>query len=158
MNRYFTGDQRISTVRIVVKAGLIVFVLLVTYFLFMKYMDLIQIIEFRALNFIILFGGILGGFITYRVKSGNYPEYLPGLWFGCSIAAACTIPFALFAGFYFLVIDPRLLEQLHDTVPLMGEYVNPLTVVLTIVLEGIVSGFVISYTLMQYYKSDATHI
>ncbi|MDP1725248.1 MAG: hypothetical protein Q8M15_00590 [Bacteroidota bacterium] len=147
----------ISTRKLAIKAGLLTFAGFVVYFMFMNYMNLLQIIELRVLNFFILSGGIFFAFRYYKSVTKKKFEYLQGLIFGCTISAVSLVLFALFAGLYFSQIDPLLLMQLKNNAPMMGAYITPFTVVITIMIEGMCSGLIISFALMQFYQNDATH-
>ncbi|OFY84789.1 MAG: hypothetical protein A3F72_05895 [Bacteroidetes bacterium RIFCSPLOWO2_12_FULL_35_15] len=121
-------------------------------------MGLIHIMELRALNFFILLGGIFFAFRYYKIKTKKQIEYLPGLLLGCFISIVSILSFALFVGLYFSMIDPQLLLELRGNSPIMGDYITPLSMVITIIIEGMCSGLIISFSFMQYYQNDATHI
>lgn len=148
----------ISMQKLAIKAGLLIFACLIVYFLLMKYFNLIHIVELRALNFFILLGGIFFTFRYYRLKAKKEIEYLPGLLLGCFISAVSILLFALFVGLYFSLIDPLLLLELKGNSPMMGEYITPLSMVITIIIEGMCSGLIISFSFMQYYQNDYTHV
>lgn len=150
--------SEISMQRLVLQAGVLIFVCLIVYFMLMNYMNLIHIMELRALNFFILLGGIFLAFRHYRLKTKKKIEYLPGFLFGCFISAVSVIPFALFAGLYFSFVDPLLLEQLKGNSPMMGAYITPLSIITTVIIEGMCSGLIISFSFVQYYQNDSTHV
>lgn len=149
--------QEISIKTLAFKAGFLTFICLVAYFILMKYLNLIPIIEFRAFNFFILLGGIFFSFRYYKSKTKKRMEYLQGLLLGFSISAISMICFALFAALYFSFVDPLLLKQLKDNSPMLGNYITPFSVALTIILEGMVSGLIFSFALRQYLQNDNTH-
>ena len=155
---YTMETPEISTWKLAFKAGLLTFASFIIYFMIMRSMNLVHIMEFRALNFFILFGGILAGFRSYKSLTKKKMEYLEGLRLGAAISTISVIPFALVVGSYFLIVDPLLLQQLKDNAPIMGAYITPFTVAATIMLEGMISGLVISFALMQYFKNDSTHV
>jgi hypothetical protein len=150
--------SKISIQKLAIKWGGLIFICLVAYFMFMKYMNLIHIIEFRALNFLILVGGIFMGMRNYKLLKKKKMEYLQGLMLGILISAVSAITFALFIGIYFSQIDSLLLEQLKGNALILGVYITPFSSMVTIVLEGMFSGMMISFSLIPYFQNDKTHI
>lgn len=131
--------------------GLIISLLLVSYFSLMKVLGLATVSELRYFNFFILLGGILYAYEQFRTP-GNNIEYFSGMGLGFITTAASVIPFAAFIYAYFTYVDPGLLAAIKSN-SLMGEYLTPFTVTGAIVIEGLASGVIISFVLMQYYKS-----
>jgi membrane protein CcdC involved in cytochrome C biogenesis len=140
-----------SIERIGVTTGLITSLLLVSYFSLMKALGLATVPELRYFNFFILLGGILYAYEQFRTP-GNNIEYLSGMGLGFITTVASVVPFAAFIYAYFTYVDPGLLATIKSN-SLMGEYLTPFTVTGAIVIEGLASGVIISFVLMQYYKS-----
>jgi hypothetical protein len=67
--------------------------------------------------------------------------------------AASVIPFVLFIYLYFSQIDPLLLLLLKDNILFMGEQISPARAAASTMVEGICSGVIISFMMMQYFKS-----
>ncbi len=149
--------NEISIQKLAIKTGLVTCAGFIIYFMLMIYANLIHVIELRVLNFFILTGGIFFAFRYYKSVAKKKIEYLQGLIFGCTISAVSLVPFAIFTGLYFSQIDPLLLIQFKDHAPMMGAYITPFTVVVTIMVEGMCSGLIISFALMQFFQNDATH-
>ena len=141
-----------SIQRLGILTGLFTSLILACYFLLMKVFGLAQIVELRYLNFFILFGGILYAYRHFR-QPGHNIEYLPGIGLGILTAAASVIPFAVFMYAYFTFLDPALLETIKNGKVVMGDYITPFAITGTVIMEGLSSGAIISFALMQYYKS-----
>ena len=137
------------------KAGLLTCAALIIFFLFMKYVDLIQIVELRCINFFILLAGVNIAFRYHRRQAGANVEYFSGFFFGFFTALFAVIPFALFVFIYLWKIDPSLIIGLRSNSLFMGIEVTPEKAGITVMIEGIVSSVLISFILMQYYRSES---
>lgn len=135
------------------KVGLTTCIALIIFFFFMKYFDLIQIVELRCLNFFILLGGVNAAFRYYRRETEPNVEYFSGFFFGFYTALYAVIPFALFVFLYLWKIEPTLIYRLKSNSLFMGVEITAEKAAITTMIEGIVSGVLISYILMQYYRS-----
>jgi hypothetical protein len=141
------------TKKLELKIGLMTCLVLILFFFLMKYLNLIQIVELRCLNFFILFGGINIGYRYYRKQIESNIEYFSGFFFGFYTCIFAVIPFALFVFLYLWKIDPDLVNGLKNNSLFMGVEITPEKAAITTVIEGTVSGVLISYILMQYYRS-----
>ncbi len=135
-----------------VKTGLVTSFLLIAYFLLMKAFGLAHISELRYFNFFILFGALLYAYRHYKEPNQNI-EYLPGIGLGFITVAASVLPFAIFIYHYFWYLDPNLLEVIKHRSAMMGAYINATSIAGVIIVEGLASGGILSFALMQYYKS-----
>ena len=140
-----------------IKAGIIMCMGYIAYFMLMKYMSLLDIVELRGLNFLILGGGLFLTYRYYKLKTHAPIDYIKGFSLGTFTSLISVALFAIFIYIYFSKIDPPLLEQLRNNSPLMGQYLTPFSAAFTIILEGGISGLVISFAIMQYYKNDPTY-
>ena len=150
-------SQNISFEKISIKAGIIICIGYIMYFIFMKYMNLLDIAELRSLNFLILIVGLYFTFRYYKMKSQMHIEYLKGLSLGIFTSIISIVLFAIFIFIYFSEIDSQLLQQLKNNAPIMGHYLTPFSAAFTIILEGGISGLIISFAMMQYYKNDPSN-
>jgi len=148
-----SSASEVSTEKIGLKAGLIICTSLITYFMIMKYLNFMHSPVAWALNFIILFTGIILTYRYYRSATKLNVDYFPGLVLGCITTAATVLPFTLFVFIFFSLADQLLLSSLKDNVLFMGEQITPLRAAVATFVEGISSGVIISFILMQYYKS-----
>lgn len=149
--------QNISIEKLSAKAGILICLAFIAYFLLMKYMHLADVPELRCVNFLIQFAGLILTFRYFRSKTHKTIDYIEGISLGFFTAAVSTILFAIFIYVYFSVIDPVLLNTLKESAPMLGQYLSPFSAGLTIVIEGFISGLILSLALMQYYKNDPRH-
>lgn len=139
--------------KIGVKAGLMLSAAFISYFMIMKFFNFIDSPVAWGFNIVILFGGIA---LTYRYCQSETKlnvEYFPGLILGCIATAAAVIPFTLFVYIYFSQAEPSLLFSLKDNIFFMGEQITPLRIATATLVEGISSGVIISFMMMQYFRS-----
>jgi hypothetical protein len=104
-------------------------------------------------NFIILLTGIIFSYRYYRSKTKLNVDYFPGLILGGIITAVTVIPFVMFVYIWFSQADAGQILLLKDNVFFMGEEITPARAAAATMVEGICSGAIISFTMMQYYKS-----
>ncbi|MDP2385791.1 MAG: DUF4199 domain-containing protein [Bacteroidota bacterium] len=138
--------------RIGIKYGLLTFVALVAYFLLMQAVGLGHIIELRFLNFIILAYGIYYAIMKLKSEASEDEFYFKGLAEGVVTSMVGVIPFAAFVGFYLAYIDPNLMNEIRQNVPISG-YINTFSAFVVVNLEGFASGVLITYVVMQYFSS-----
>lgn len=134
-----------------VKYGLIVFVGLTAYFLFMKMVGLFEIHELRAFNFIILFLGVWKA-LTYQRKNGHL-RYFEGIALGSMTALIGVFPFALFI-FFYLQVDVQFMANIIAN-EAFGQFLNPYILAFLITFEGGISGVLVSFGMMQYLKKSS---
>ena len=134
--------------KVAIKFGLIVFISLVLYFLFMKFVGLFEIHELRGLNFIILIIGVWRALNYYRKRKDL--EYFEGIGLGSLTALIGVIPFALFI-FFYLQTDTQFMANIVAN-EAYGEYLNPYILAFLIAFEGGISGVLVSFGMMQYIK------
>ena len=79
-------------------------------------------------------------------------DYFAGLKIGIRVVFTAVIPFAIFIALY-LVYDGHLMYLIQETTGI-GYYLNPLTIAGAICIEGIGSGFIITFMAMQYLKRE----
>lgn len=140
-----------SIQKIGMSTGLMTSLLLIAYFSLMKALNVAQHPELRYFNFFILFGGIYYAYWQFKEPEHNI-DYLPGIGLGFITTIATVIPFVAFLFVYFSYVDPGLLEIIKNS-SVVGDYLSPFSVVGIVGIEGLSSGVIISFMLMQYYKS-----
>jgi hypothetical protein len=141
-----------QTKHLEMKVGLVTCGVLIAYFLFMKLVDLIQITELRGLNIIILAGGVFYVYHHHRKQTHSNLEYFKGLLLGIFTTLYAVIPFSLFVFLYFWKLDPYLITTLKSHTLFMGMVITPEIATESILIEGIVSGVLLSFIMMQYYR------
>ncbi|MGI9543564.1 MAG: DUF4199 domain-containing protein [Cyclobacteriaceae bacterium] len=124
---------------------------LISYFLLMKLIGWVHIVELRVLNFLILSAGVTVA-INYfkKIKQGDL-AYLKGIGVGLLTAMIGVVIFAFFLVMYLLFLDPGFMEMIQQQES-FGQYLDPLTVGFTIIVEGFGSGYLITFIVMQYLK------
>nr|MBP7246043.1 hypothetical protein [Bacteroidia bacterium] len=81
----------------------------------------------------------------------------PGIGLGFITSIVSLIPFAFFLYVYFTYIDLDLLLKIKSGSSLMGSYLTPLASAIGVAIEGAAYGVIISFVIMQYYKSSLTN-
>jgi hypothetical protein len=132
------------------RTGLIVCLCLIGYFFFMEAVGLQTVLVLRALNMIFMGGGILFALNRYSKLIRRKLDYFTGIRIGALVSLIASIPFALFVGIY-LRLDPVFMSYLRENMPL-GEYISVVAAAAAIAAEGVVSGLIITFIVMPYFK------
>ncbi len=140
--------------KIAIKYGLLTFLGLIAYFLVMKLVGLMHIVELRVLNLFILSYGVWLAIKQYIKDSEDKFVYLQTLALGVFVSLVAVLPFAIFI-FFYMTWDAQFMQMIIAN-EWFGEYLNPYIISFLIFFEGILSGFFIAYTLMQYMKKSLT--
>ena len=125
---------------------------LIGFFLIMKLVGLGHIVELRVLNLIILSLGIYYALKNLRRVHSDRLNYFRGLITGVSTAAVGSLVFALFL-FVYMKLDTAMMQSIIENEP-MGRYLNPYMGAFIVALEGVFSGFFVTFLLMNYVPSD----
>jgi len=134
------------------KAGLITCGSLIIYFMIMRYFNFMNSSIAWGMNFLILLSGIILAYRYYRSKTKLNIDYIPGLVLGSITTAAAVIPFVVFVYIYFSQADIQPL-LLKGNILFMAEQITPVKAAASVMIEGICSGVVISFMMMQYFRS-----
>jgi hypothetical protein len=116
----------------------------------MKYFNLTEQIHLRYFNFFILGAGILFAMTRYKNSNNNHVEYLEGFFLGMFTTAVASTLFAVFVGIY-LSFNPGFMNYIMS-VALMGDYLTPSACALIVAIEGGISGLIITFASLQYYR------
>jgi len=140
--------------KISIKYGLLTALGLVLYFFLMKLLGLAHILELRFFNAVILAVGIIFAIKAVKLmKEGNL-GYFQGLGTAFLTAFIATVIFAAFMVFYIKTSDDGLMDVLTAD-DLFGGRVSAtpgLVVFMVLMVEGMISGFMIGFIAMQYFK------
>ncbi|MCR5886201.1 DUF4199 domain-containing protein [Hymenobacter sp. J193] len=145
------ADLRITPENNGVRYGLLTAAGMVLYFLVAGLLGLTGRVELSYLNVVILAVGICLAIARYRRYRHDRMPYLHGFGTGIITAIVASVAF----GFFFLayaVLNPGLVEQLRTT-DLFGADLSITICFLAILLQGAMSGVIISLVAMQYFKS-----
>lgn len=137
---------------VAIRYGLITFLGLVAYFMLMKWVGLFEVHELRGLNFFILLAGIGTALKHYKENCNSDFVYFQGLSLGILTTLAAIIPFGVFV-FLYLVLDVEFMQNLIANEP-FGRFFNPFILSFLVVFEGIFSGGLMSFGLMQYMRKS----
>ncbi len=143
----FTNPNRIpENYGLKIAGGLIVF------FLLMKLLGLVHHYELRFLNVFIQVGGIYFALKKFRETHGQHLNYFRALITGVATGAVSSAIFAIFL-FAYLTIDPSLMQGIIDNEP-MGRYLNPYITAFMVALEGVFSGLLFTFIIINYVATD----
>lgn len=131
--------------------GIIVSVVLIAYFLLMQVCGLLRMPQFSMLNFVILLGGLIFAYSHYR-KQGKNIDYMSGAALGMTTTAVGIAPYTAFLYIYLAFVDETLLTEIKSDI-LTGEYLTPFSAAGSVLIIGLSYGLILSFILMQYYKS-----
>ena len=148
-------SEKISIQKWSLVAGLLTGTGLIAYFLIMKFLGLIEILELRFLNIIILFTGIALTLNYFRLKTNGQFAYLEGLALGFFTTLVSVGMFGIFIFLYLSQFDPGFFRYIQAN-GWFGEYLTPVTATIAVLLEGISSGAMITFIAMQYFKREET--
>lgn len=135
------------------KFGILMALALTAFFFFMKAIGLVEILELRGLNIIILFSFALLAIKNYKNKHNFQVTYFKGFGIGILTSMIGALLFSVFIFFYVNTLQPDFMTYIKNNEP-FGQYLNPYLVAVTIFFEGTASGFLASYAIMQYHKTS----
>ncbi|GAA3941738.1 DUF4199 domain-containing protein [Hymenobacter algoricola] len=121
------------------------------YFILASLLHLTDRVEFSFLNGLILAIGVTMSIAHYRRVKRDRMPYLQGFGTGIVTALVASVAFALFFVVY-TVINPAVMDQLRAR-DLFGFDLSVTIAFLAIMLQGVMSGVIISLIAMQYFKS-----
>jgi hypothetical protein len=120
------------------------------YFLIMKWFNLINVLELRALNFVILASFL---FLMYKkLAKDKGLEYFEGLKSGAYYTVSSVLLFGVFLLIY-LYWDSNFMAYINENTP-FNLTLTPVTATAVVVFEGIISGLIASFSFMQYFKRE----
>ena len=127
---------------------------LAVFFIAMKFLNLVSIVELRFVNFFILLLAVRKILLAKRKENNGRLEYLPGMLIGFMTALMASIFFAAFVFLYLSFLDHGLMEEIRVHQP-FGNYLSPGGAALVIILEGVASGAILSFAMMHLYNRDS---
>jgi hypothetical protein len=132
--------------------GSLIALALVVYFFAMYALGLVHVIELRLLNLFIMLGGIYAALRQYKRTHSHHLNYFRGLATGVATATIGASTFAAFLLIY-LKIDQNMMNSIIENEP-MGRYLNEYIAAAVVTLEGVFSGFTMTYLLLNYVETD----
>lgn len=144
----FTDPNRIpENYGIRIAAGLIV------YFIIMKFLGLLHVVELRMLNLVILVAGVFFALRKFKRTHEDHLNYFRGLVTGVAASAIGSVGFAAFFFVYVSFIDTELMQYIIENEP-MGRFLNPYISAFIVALEGVFSGLLVTFILINYIPTD----
>lgn len=132
--------------------GLRIAVGLIAYFLIMHFVGLSHRVELRLLNLIILVTGVYLALKKFRETHEDHLNYFRALATGVSTAAIGSAIFAAFL-FIYMSVDESLMTSIRENEP-MGRYMNPYIAAFIVALEGLFSGLLVTFILINFVQTD----
>jgi hypothetical protein len=144
----FTDPNRIpENYGLKIAAGLIV------YFIIMKFLGLLHVVELRMLNLVILVAGVFFALRKFKRTHEDHLNYFRGLVTGVAASAIGSVGFAAFFFVYVSFIDTELMQYIIENEP-MGRFLNPYISAFIVALEGVFSGLLVTFILINYIPTD----
>ena len=143
----FTNPNRIPE-----SYGLKIAVGLISYFLLMKVSGLSHHVELRLVNLLILVGGIYMALKKFKETHCKHLNYFLALATGVATGAIASLAFALFL-FVWMKLDVDMMQSIIDNEP-MGHYLNAYMAAFIVALEGVFSGLLVTFVLINYITTD----
>jgi predicted benzoate:H+ symporter BenE len=145
----FTNPNQIH-----INYGLKIAVGLIVYFLIMKFTGLLNVVELRLLNLVIQVAGIYVALRQLKRTHEDHMNYFRALVTGVATASLGAIIFGAFLFIYMEFLDTSFMQFLIDNEP-MGRFLNPYMASFIVVLEGVFSGLLVTFVLINYIDTDA---
>ena len=132
--------------------GIRTFILLSIYFLAMKSIGLVHMVEFRIFNAFIMFYGCYSAVKASKVKLKDF-NFLKGYGSGLLTAFVASSLFSFFGIVYLEFINTDFINQIreHD---ILGVYQNELIATAQIFIEGSASGFLFTHAAVMWFKEN----
>jgi hypothetical protein len=148
-------SERITIEKTAEKYGLFTAIGLIVLFFIMKLVGIVHIIELRALNIFVLAAGVIVALRYFsKVKHKSF-TYLKGLGLGVLTCIIASVLFGLFVFVYTNFIDPPFMQEIVENEP-FGQYLNPYIAGVAVVVEGIASGLILTFIVMNYMDTVET--
>lgn len=125
---------------------------LIAYFMLMKVLGLGHHVELRLLNLFIQVAGIYYALKKFKTTHHDHLNYFRGLVTGVATAAIGSVVFAFFM-FLYMQLDQNMMQSIIDNEP-MGRYLNAYMAAFIVALEGVFSGLLVTFVVMNYVDSD----
>jgi hypothetical protein len=132
--------------------GIFTSMALIAYFMIMRAIGLVHVMELRLFNFLILLAGITWVMREHAKLTEKHYNYFQTLGKGLMTVLIAVGIFSVFI-FCYLSIDTQMLYMMKQN-SLMGNFLTPYTGALGVFGEGTSSGFFMSYILLSYIKNQ----
>jgi uncharacterized membrane protein HdeD (DUF308 family) len=129
---------------------------LIFYFLIMQMVGLSHHVELRLLNLLILVAGVYAALKKFKKTHHESLNYFRALITGVATGAIGSLVFALFF-FTYMQMDSDLMKSIVENEP-MGHFLNPYMITFVIALEGVFSGLLVTFILINYIHTDEVNV
>lgn len=131
--------------------GTLIAIALTVYFFVMYAVGLAHVLSLRLLNLAILLAGVYYALKQYRRTHNGELNYFRALTIGVSASTIGVTTFA-FILFIFLRLNGSFMQHIADNEP-MGQYLNPYIAAAAILIEGVTSGFFVTYVMLNWIST-----
>ena len=125
---------------------------LIAFFVLMWLVGLGHHVELRLLNLFILTAGIFFGLKKFKETHEDHLNYFRALITGVSMGAIGSIIFAVFM-FIWMKVDAEMMNAIIENEP-MGRYLNAYITAFVVALEGVFSGLLVTFVLINWVTTD----
>lgn len=136
--------------------GTLIFLGLTVYFFLMYALGLIHVIELRFFNLLIMLAGIYYAIIQYRRTHRGEISYFRALTVGTATGFIGATTFGIFL-FFFLKFEGNLMRSIQENEEI-GRYLNPYIAGCVVMVEGVFSGFAMSYMITNYINTESANL
>jgi Protein of unknown function (DUF4199) len=144
---FFSNPNRVPE-----RYGIAIAAAFIVYFVLMYLLDMGSHVELRMFNLPILGAGVYFGLKKFKETHGKHINYFRALATGVAISAIGTFLFAIFM-FGFLKFHPDFMTWIMENEP-MGRHLNPYMLSFIILLEGVFSGLLMTFVLLNWIDTD----
>lgn len=125
---------------------------LIVYFLLMKIIGWSHHAELRLLNLVIMVVGVYYALKKFKQTHEDHLNYFRALITGVSTAAIGSLIFAFFL-FIYMKMDDVMMQSIITNEP-MGRFLNAYIAAFIVALEGVFSGLLVTFVLINYVHTD----
>ena len=146
--------------RISIKSSILTSVGLIIYFMLMRAFNLHHKIILHYANVIVLFLGLRYSIKHIKTINGDI-KYFEGLKSGIIVSLLSVLIFNIFMYVYTVYLDYNFYNFINEKLSFSNNFSsqeNIFGMIGLISIEGLSSGFIITFILMQYYKSENSEI
>ncbi|MFO7256358.1 MAG: DUF4199 domain-containing protein [Bacteroidota bacterium] len=132
--------------------GLRIAIGLIVYFFLMKILNLAHHVELRLLNLVILVVGVYFALKKFREVNDQRLNYFRALVTGFTTATIGSVLFAIFL-FIYMKVDDNMMQAIIEGEP-MGRYLNAYIAAFIVALEGVFSGLLVTFVILNWVGTD----
>ena len=135
--------------------GTYIFLGLAAYFFACYLLGVIHILELRLFNFVMMCAGVYYAMKQYRRTHNDHINYFRALAIGVSSAFIGTSAFVLVL-FIMFTLNQNIYQEVIKNAP-MGEHLNVYIATSAVWFEGMFSGFMATFILINFLETDSVN-